>query len=110
MDADIGELAGDLKFLFKGECNPRGLFSVPERSVKNSHIFMRRAIGEEDDPPQHPCEQTYNLTRYADYLNNRCTTFESGGFMGVKPEGLTICLIRNLPNISSAVPRLNSAW
>ncbi len=109
MDADVGELACDLKFLFKGECNPRGLFSVPERSVKNSHIFMRRAIGEEDDPPQHPCEQSYNHNGRADYINDRCTTLDQR-FSRRKAGGLTIRLIANLPNISSAVPRLNSAW
>jgi hypothetical protein len=59
MDADVRELTCDLEFLFKGECNPRGLFSVPERSVKNSHFFMSIAISEEGDPPQHPCEQSY---------------------------------------------------
>ena len=59
MDADGRELTCNLEFLFKGECNPRGLFSIPERSVKNSHFFMSMAIGEEDDPPQHPCEQSY---------------------------------------------------
>ena len=44
--------------------------------------------------------------------SSRGTVFP-GGNRGFSPENhgdLTIRLIANLPNISSAVPRLNSAW
>ena len=44
---------------------------------------MSVAIGEEDDPPQHPCEQSYNEHVHADYINNRCTM---PGFRGFSPE------------------------
>ncbi len=62
MDADSGELMGNLNFLFKGECYPRGLFTIPERGIKNGHVFMRTAVREEDDPPQNPCEP-YQIIR-----------------------------------------------
>jgi len=56
MDANLGELVCDLKLLFKGECYPRGLFSVPERGIKNSDFSTGMAIGEEGNPPQRSCE------------------------------------------------------
>ncbi len=56
MNADCRELAGDLKFLFKGECYPRGLFSIPECSIKNRDFITGVAFGEEGNPPQNPCE------------------------------------------------------
>jgi hypothetical protein len=59
MNTDVRELTCDLEFLFKSERNSRGLFSIPERSVENGHVFLRRAIGEDDDPPQNPCELSY---------------------------------------------------
>jgi hypothetical protein len=62
MDADVGELACDLEFLFKGECYPRGLFSVPERGIKNSNFSTAMAIGEEGNPPQRSCE-SYPMVR-----------------------------------------------
>jgi hypothetical protein len=56
MDADARKLTGNLNFLFKCEGNPRGLFPVTECRIKNGHVVLRTAIGEEDDPPQNPCE------------------------------------------------------
>ena len=89
---------------------PGSLFSIAERGVKNSYCFVCVAIDKEDDPPQNPCEQSYTHYEYADYLKKSCTTPKSADFMSAKTGHITIRLIRNLPYISSAVPRLNSAW
>ena len=62
MDPDVGELACDLEFLFKGECYPRGLFSIPERGIKNSNFSTGMAIGEEDNLPQ-LCYEPYKIIR-----------------------------------------------
>ena len=56
MDADIGDLASDLKFLLESEGYSRGLFPIPERCVKNSYSLVCGVIDKEDDPPQNPCE------------------------------------------------------
>ena len=56
MHADVRKLTGNLDLLFECEGNPRGLFPVTECRIKNGHVVLRTAIGEEDDPPQNPCE------------------------------------------------------
>ena len=96
MDADIRELTCDLEFLFKFERYARGLFPVAERSVKNSYFFMCGAIGKEDDPLQHPCEQSYTHYENADYLKKSCTIIEICGFLLAQyPVSITIRLIGN---------------
>ena len=67
---------------------------------------MRTAIGEEDDPPQNPCEPW--LSVYVPGLFKRVTApdFVSSLFFASKSSGATIRLIRNYPYIIRQCPAL----
>jgi hypothetical protein len=73
------------------------VFPVTECRIKNGHVILRTAIGEENDPPQNPCEP-YLIIAPGLFKE---TLHHSGvcRFHPMKSGELTICLIGNYPYI-----------
>jgi hypothetical protein len=55
VDSYSGELFSNTELLFKRERDTWCLFTVAQRGVENSDVFVRTAIGEEDSTLQRSC-------------------------------------------------------